>query len=135
MDRAAFERWIDAYERAWRTPGTEALAEIFSPHATYSTAPYEEPYRGLEAIADFWERQRDGPDEQFTMTSEILAAEGDTAVARVEVHYGGDSPKRYRDLWVMRLDPDERCRHFEEWPFAPRDQPGAGWAPGPSATS
>ncbi len=135
MDRAAFERWIAAYERTWRTPGTEALAELFGPDATYSTAPYEEPYRGLEAIADFWERQREGPDEQFTMTSEIVAADGDTAVARVEVRYRAPRTAEYRDLWVVRLDRDGRCTSFEEWPFAPRDQPGAGWAPGPSATS
>jgi uncharacterized protein (TIGR02246 family) len=132
VDRAAFERWVVAYERAWRTPGTEALADLFAPDATYSTAPYEAPYRGLEAIAEFWERQRDGPDEEFTMSFELVAAEYDTAVARVEVRYTGAKPSEYRDLWVIRLGPDGRCTHFEEWPFAPRDQPGPGWAPGPA---
>lgn len=135
MARAAFERWIAVYERAWRTPGTDVLADLFTPDASYSTAPYEQPYRGLEAIAEFWERQRDGPDEQFTMTSALVAAEGDTAVARVEVHYGGATPSEYRDLWVMRLDRDGRCAHFEEWPFAPRDQSGPGWAPGAESSS
>jgi ketosteroid isomerase-like protein len=135
MERAAFERWIAAYERAWRTPGTDVLADLFAPDATYSTAPYEQPYRDLEAIAEFWERQREGPDEQFTMTSELVAAEGDTAVARVEVHYTGTRPSEYRDLWVIRLDRDARCTHFEEWPFAPPGQSGPGWAAGPSGSS
>jgi len=25
----------------------------------------------------------------------------------------------YLDLWIVRLDADGRCRHFEEWPFWP----------------
>lgn len=33
MDREAFGRWIDAYERAWRTPGTDVLAELFTADA------------------------------------------------------------------------------------------------------
>ena len=37
--------------------------------ATYSTSPYEPPYRGLAAIAELWERGRDGPDEAFDMTA------------------------------------------------------------------
>jgi len=68
------------------------------------------------------------------MTSELVAAEGDTAVARVEVHYTGARPSEYRDLWVIRLDRDGRCTHFEEWPFAPRGQSGPGWAAGPSSS-
>ncbi len=45
-----------------------------------------------------WERERDGPDEPFTISSEIVALDGDTAVVRVEVHYGGPAPREYRDL-------------------------------------
>jgi hypothetical protein len=135
MEREAFERWIAAYEKAWRTPGTAPLDDLFVDYATYSTAPVEEPYRGREAIAEFWERNREGPDEEFTMRSQIIAAEDDTAVARVDVQYGGANPKQFRDLWVISLEPDERCRRFEEWPFAPPDQPGPGWAPGPSSPS
>jgi hypothetical protein len=30
VDRAAFEAWIAGYERAWRTPGTDALSELFT---------------------------------------------------------------------------------------------------------
>ena len=51
MDRAGMQAWVALYERAWRTPGTELLAEMFAPGATYQTAPFEEPVRGLPAIA------------------------------------------------------------------------------------
>jgi hypothetical protein len=132
VDRAAFEDWVAAYERLWRTPGTGRLGELFADDATYSTAPYEPPYRGLEAIAALWERGRDGPDEDFVMTAEVIAVEAGTGVVRVEVRYGGDDQKEFRDLWVVRLGEDGRCTYFEEWPFAPPGQPGPDWQPGPA---
>jgi ketosteroid isomerase-like protein len=114
---------MDAYERAWRAAGTASLGELFAPDATYVNAPFREPVRGLEAIAEMWERERDGPDEAFEMEAELIAVEGDTGVARVEVRYGEPKPQLYRDLWVIRLDGEGRCVAFEEWPFWP---PGSG---------
>jgi len=122
VDRAAVAEWVAAYERVWRTPDTGALAEIFTADATYSQGPYHEPVVGLPAIARMWEATRDGPDEPFRMSSDLVAVDGDTAVVRVEVFYEGPTPQQYRDLWVMRFAADGRCRAFEEWPFAP-DQP------------
>ncbi len=118
LDRNAVHRWIDAYERAWRTPGTEPLASLFTDDATYSMQPYAEPARGLAAIAALWERERDGHDERFSMTHEFVAVEGDTGVARIEVRYP-DRSAEYRDLWIMRFAGDARCLAFEEWPFWP----------------
>ena len=123
MEREAFQRWIEGYERAWRTPGTEPLTELFSADATYRTAPFENPFEGLEEIARFWEEEREGPHEDFEMSSQLVAAKGETGVARIEVRYV-DPPRRYRDLWVIRLDADERCREFEEWPFWPAGSGG-----------
>jgi uncharacterized protein (TIGR02246 family) len=133
MERGQLTEWLDRYERAWRTPGTDALAELFTEDATYSTAPYENPHRGLAAIARMWEAERAGPDEDFTMSSEIVAVEGDTGVAMIEVQYGVPEEKEerdhrqrreYRDLWVVRLNDAGLCFHFEEWPFWPPDQEG-----------
>jgi hypothetical protein len=122
MDRSDVERWLESYERAWRTPGTEALAELFSPAATYSPSPWAGAVEGLADITRFWEAERTGPDEQFTMTHEVVAVDGATAVVRVSVDYATES--RWRDLWVIRFDPDGRCSAFEEWPFAPGQPDG-----------
>jgi ketosteroid isomerase-like protein len=119
LTRADTEAWIAAYERAWRTAGTEPLRELFSEDASYRMSPYEEPVTGLAAIAELWEREREGPDELFEMSHEIVAVEGDTAVVRVEVEYEGPRRTEYRDLWIVRFDSDGRCREFEEWPFWP----------------
>jgi hypothetical protein len=80
-------------------------------------SPYESPARGLAEIAALWEREREGPDEEFELQSEIVAVDGDTGVARVEVLYGRGT--EYRDLWVIHLDAEGRCSEFEEWPFFP----------------
>jgi hypothetical protein len=111
--------WVAAYERAWRVPGTGALAGIFTPDATYRQGPYEASITGLPAIAAMWEAERDGPDEVFRMTSDVIAADGDTAVVRVDVGYGDPVHQEYRDLWVLRFADDARCAWFEEWPFWP----------------
>jgi hypothetical protein len=96
VDRAGLRAWVELYERAWRTPGTELLGDLFAPEATYQTAPFEEPFRGLPAIAAMW--QAGQGDEVFTMRSQVVAVEGDTGVARVEVRYGDPVRQQYRDL-------------------------------------
>jgi hypothetical protein len=125
VDRPQLTQWLDAYERAWRTPGTDVLAKLFTEDATYSTAPYEQPHRGLEAIGKMWVAERLGPDEEFEMSSEIVAVEGDTGVVRIEVRYHAPKNKEYRDLWIVRLSDTGLCSHFEEWPFWPSNQQGA----------
>jgi uncharacterized protein (TIGR02246 family) len=124
MDRTAVRKWVANYERAWRTPGTELLAGLFTPQASYLPSPWAQPLQGLEAIAAFWAAERDGPDEEFTMSSNIVALDARTAVVRVKVSYGTAGAKCWRDLWVLKFAGDARCSWFEEWPFAPGQPDG-----------
>jgi ketosteroid isomerase-like protein len=131
VDGAGVEGWVAGYERAWRTPGTAGLADLFADDVTYSYDPYEEPVRGLAALGPWWEEGRDGPDEVFTMTTDVLAVDGDVAVVRAEVAYGEPVRQEFRDLWVVRFGPDGRCVAFEEWAF----WPGHGCSPSTAAAS
>ena len=124
MDRHDVRRWVDAYEQAWRSAGTASLAGLFTQDATYRASPWAPPVVGLEAISEFWEAEREGPDEDFTMVSAVVAVDGDTAVVAAQVEYGGPDPAQWRDLWVLRFGVDGRCRAFEEWPFAPEQRDG-----------
>ncbi len=126
LGHADIAGWVAGYESAWRTAGTGGLAELFTPDATYQTAPFEERRRGLAAIAELWEAERASPDEAFTLVSEVVAVEGDTGVVRCEVAYGEPNRLLYRDLWIVRLDENRRCFHFEEWPFWPGQALQAG---------
>ncbi len=118
-DRSTVGRWLAGYEAAWRAPGTEGLAGLFTGDATYLQSPYEQPVAGLDAIKRMWEDERQGPDEVFTVATDILAVDGPTAVVRAEVRYGDPPRQEYRDLWVIRLADDGRCTRFEEWPYWP----------------
>ena len=122
MDRDAVEQWVAGYARLWRTPGTDHLGDLFDPNVTSLPSPWAQPVEGLDAVARFWESERDGADEDFTMSSDVLAVDGDTAVVRVSVDYADGG--RWRDLWVLRFAPDGRCATFEEWPFAPEQPDG-----------
>jgi hypothetical protein len=75
--------------------------------------------RGIGEIAAFWEAERESYAEAFTLTAGIVAAEGDTAAARIEVAYGDPTSRTYRDLWIITLDGYGLCAAFEEWPFFP----------------
>jgi len=124
-------RWLEGYESAWRAPGTDRLADLFAPDAIYLKSPYERPVAGLSAIQRMWEAEREGPDEVFTLATEIVAVDGPTAVVRAEVAYAGPPHQEYRDLWVIRLADDGRCRWFEEWPY----WPGRGYSARPDSSS
>jgi ketosteroid isomerase-like protein len=125
VTRDELSRWVDAYETAWRTAGTDGLAELFAADATYMTAPFERPHTGLDAIRLFWDAEREGPDEVFTMDYEVVAVEGDTGVVSLDVTNGEPARTVYKDLWVVRFDGDGRCVAFEEWPFWPPGERGA----------
>jgi len=127
-DRATVGQWLARYEAVWRAPGTDGLAGIFSDDVTYRQSPYEDPVIGLAAVGRMWDAERAGPDEVFTLATEIVAVDGPAAVVRAEVHYA-DPGQEYRDLWVIRFAADGRCDWFEEWPYWP-DRPYASGSPG-----
>jgi hypothetical protein len=119
VERADLARWIGGYERAWRTPGTARLEQLFTSDATYIASPFEPPIQGRRAIASFWEAEREGADESFSMDWEPVPVENNVGVARVEVRYGNPTIQIYRDVWIVTLDEDGLCTSFEEWPFFP----------------
>ena len=121
MERDDVRRWVAGYEQAWRTAGVDPLRELFSEDATYLMSPWARPVRGLAQIGALWESEREGPEEVFTLRTEVVAVDGATAVVRAEVQYA-EPGNDWRDLWVLRFDDQGRCAAFEEWPFAP-DQP------------
>jgi hypothetical protein len=124
VDREAVAHWVADYECAWRTPGTDRLGDLFAADVTYRPSPWATPVRGLPALTEFWEAERAGPDEVFTLSSAVVAVEGRTAVVRVAVDYASHRSGRWRDLWVVRFDERGLCTEFEEWPFAPEQQDG-----------
>ncbi|MBD8079435.1 AtzH-like domain-containing protein [Cellulosimicrobium arenosum] len=116
MDRDGAMRWVEEYERTWRTQDVAAVARLFTDDARYLRSPFAEPLVGLDAIGRFW-LVDDGA--SFAMRAEVVAVDGADAVVRVEVEYLEPEQQEYRDLWVLRFAPDGRVEHFEEWAYWP----------------
>ena len=76
------------YERPGARPGPRAWRACSPRTRATCVSPWAEPVRGSRRSAEFWEAERDGPDEEFTMISEVVAVDGDTAVVRAHVDYG-----------------------------------------------
>ena len=53
------------------------MGALFTDDAAYVPEPFAERIRGLGAIARFWEAEREGPDEVFSLESEVVAEEGE----------------------------------------------------------
>jgi ketosteroid isomerase-like protein len=123
MDSEHVDRWVAGYVEAWRAPGTYRLGELFTEDVTYLPSPWAQPVRGLAELTQFWEAERD-EGEEFTLTSDIVVADGDIAIVRLSVEYVEPVAGSWRDLWVLRFAADGRCSSFEEWPFAPGQRDG-----------
>jgi ketosteroid isomerase-like protein len=121
MEHTDVMGWVRMYESAWRSAGTDKLAGLFTDDVRYLASPWGEPVEGLAAVAEFWDTEREGADEEFTMTYDVVAVDGQAGVVRASVDYAATGD-RWRDLWVLRFADDGRCEAFEEWPFTP-DQP------------
>jgi ketosteroid isomerase-like protein len=118
IDRAAVSAWIASYEAVWRSGRSEGLEALFTPGAAYGPTPSAPPLRGLAEIRAWWEAQT-SPAERWRMEAEVVAVDGDRAVARLDVRYTAPAERRYQDLWLMRFAPDGRCAEFEEWYWSP----------------
>jgi ketosteroid isomerase-like protein len=119
MDRAAVMTWVQGYEQAWRDNDASAVTQLFTEDARYRRSPYWPPMVGHAPLAEFWTEDEGAT---FTMSAEPVAVDGDVAVVRVQVNYGGDSPQEYTDLWLMHFAGDGRVDDFEEWAYWP-DKP------------
>jgi ketosteroid isomerase-like protein len=119
-------RWLDAYLDAWNTYDRGAIEALFSDDVAYRYHPYDEPIVGRRAVVESWlgEGDHEGaskPDEPGTYDGSYrpVAVEGDVAVAvGTSTYYerpGGPVEKIYENCWVIRFDPDGRCREFTEW--------------------
>jgi uncharacterized protein (TIGR02246 family) len=118
IDMQSVQEWVRAYERAWRTAGTEQLNTLFAVDATYQLGPFQQPHRGLEAIRALWDAERAGPNETFEMDFDVVAVDGPRAVLRLDVRYGQPHPEHFRNIWILEFTPEGRCSAFEEWPFS-----------------
>jgi uncharacterized protein (TIGR02246 family) len=117
MDRKSFEKWLEAYGRAWRERNAHAAADLFTEDGTYQVTPFEEPMRGRPAIVEYWshvaETQRD-----IQFGHEVLAVTPNAGIARWWASFVIDPPglqTKLDGIFLISLDGDGRCCSFREW--------------------
>jgi hypothetical protein len=107
----AVRTWIDAYVKAWNSNDPAQIGALFTDEAEYYTAPFRTPWRGRQGVIDGWLERKDEPGETtfdwrpVVVTDEVAVIQGTTTYP----------DETYSNLWVIRLDPDGRARHFTEW--------------------
>ena len=111
-DAARVAEWMHGYLRAWDSNDPGDIELLFAGDATLRWAPFEEQYRGHDAILAAWLSRRDEPGEwQFEWRP--VAIDGDLAIIEGVTRYRDG--RVYSNLWLIRLGPDGRCRSFVEW--------------------
>jgi hypothetical protein len=133
-DRDHVERWLDDYVAAWKAYDPDLIGALFSEDVRYWFHPYDDPVLGREAVVEAWLGESDHPgassrDPEGTYEGdyEPLAVDGEVAVATGTSTYterpGGPVTEVYDNCFVIRFDPDGRCREFTEY-FVKRPDTG-----------
>ena len=108
MERSDVQSWLDDYVAAWRSYDRDAIAALFAEEARYRYHPHDPWIEGRDAVVESW--LGEGGHEGAPTRDE----EG-TYEAAYEPVAGGRVERVYDNCYVMRFDPDGRCREFTEW--------------------
>jgi ketosteroid isomerase-like protein len=125
VDKAAVDRWLEAYVEAWKSYDREQITALFADDVSYRYHPYDEPVEGREAVVASWLGEddptaastRDEPGT-YDATYRAVAVDGQVAVATgnsVYLEPDGAVDRQFDNCFVMRFDEDGRCTEFTEW--------------------
>jgi len=105
--------WVEGYVQAWNSNDPGHIGNLFSDDATYRTEPFRPAWVGRQTIVANWLENKDEPGET-TFTWQPLVVTEEVAIVQGETAYR-TPPRRYSNLWVIRLDAAGRCTEFTEW--------------------
>ena len=126
MNHQAAMDWLVRYVHAWTTYEPDDIARLFSEDVTYRYHPHDEPIVGRDAVVASWLGEdasgdastRDAPGT-YEAEYAPVAVDGDTVVATGTSRYrdAPDGPvvRTYANCFIMRFDPEGRCREFTEY--------------------
>jgi hypothetical protein len=106
--------WMKRYVRAWSSNRKEDIADLFTLDAIYDPQTSETVWEGRDAIVTGWLAIADEPGT-WAFEWQTLAETPQVAVVTGRTTYSGERPRTYRNLWIIDLTDDGRCREFSEW--------------------
>jgi len=117
MEGEQFNRWLQAYGRAWEKKDPQAAGRLFTTEATYQENPFDSPLEGRQAIVAYW---TDVPksQEQIQFNFEIFAVTEDTGIAHWWAEFDRSETQAHVQIdgiLTAKLDSNNRCSEFREW--------------------
>lgn len=105
------QSWVERYRQAWESNDPDEIGGLFTEDATYRTAPFDPPRRGVREIVDGWLEDRDEAGTT-TFTWSVLVDSDELVVVEGTTLY---PDRTYSNLFLIALDEDGRCTSFTEW--------------------
>jgi nuclear transport factor 2 (NTF2) superfamily protein len=129
MSGQSVQEWLAGYERAWVERDAEAAAMLFTADSQYREQPFQDAFRGVEGVRDYWAR--------VTATQADIALDWGTPITdgdRAAVEWwvrltNAGEPVTLAGSMTLLFAPDGRCRELREyWHYAPEQvSPPQGW--------
>jgi hypothetical protein len=117
MNQETFARWLAEYGAAWEGRDPEAAARLFTTDGLYYWTPFEEPKRGLPAIAEAWREATSGQ-KDIHFRSEILAVSEERAWCRWWCNYtrlASGVQVQLDGIFQCSFTAEGLCSEFREW--------------------
>jgi uncharacterized protein (TIGR02246 family) len=123
------EQWLAAYRKAWMERDPDAAAALFTPDASYTEQPYQQPFAGSDGVRAYWARvtaTQASVEMKFgrpITVGDVTAVEWWTTLANDGV------PITLAGCFMLRFDAAGKCRALREyWHFVEgTQQPQPGW--------
>jgi hypothetical protein len=117
MDEETFNRWLDAYGRAWEDREPRAVAALFAEDAVYYVTPFADPMLGRAAIIRYWETL---PNTQnyIEFNYEILSVTQEMGIAQFWAEFTrlpSSAFVKIDGVYVISLDSRGLCKNFHQW--------------------
>jgi uncharacterized protein (TIGR02246 family) len=114
---AAVENWLARYEQAWEQRDPTRAAALFTENAPYHETPFDAPKAGRAGIRDYWAAVT-ADQRNVDFTSQVVAVEGSTAVARWSASLTSASTGTRVELdgvFLLTFDAGGLCSELREW--------------------
>lgn len=117
IDKSELTRWLESYGAAWENKNADAAASLFTADASYQETPYAEPFKGRDAIHDYWSTvTADQSDIDFGF--EVIAVSDMTGIAQWSARFhsiSGNAPVELNGVFVLGFADSNQVRSLREW--------------------
>ena len=123
VTRASTAAWLERFARGWESSDTDELVDLFTADGAFWETPFGPPDVGSQAMRRGWDELWPYQGDR-RMRAEVLAVDGDTALARWWATYTRLPERVHRELdgiLLLRFADDGRCRELIEWRHARDD--------------